>query len=248
MKKSILIFIITYKASFRLQKVYNRIPFNKLKNFEIKILISDDASFDNTRLFARKIKLNNNNIILNLNKINLGYGGNIKHCLNYSIINNYDYAVMLHGDNQYDPNYIIKMIKKMSIKKYAAICGSRMINKCDALKGKMPLYKFFGNIILTNIFNFFYNTKFTDCHSGFWFYNLSVIKKVKFDQNTNSFNFDNQLRIKLIKNYKIAEIAIKTYYGTERSSVHLFYALNFLGDILKDFFLKRYFRKLKQLQ
>ncbi len=152
---------------------------------------------------------------------------------------------MLHGDNQYDPNYIVKMIKKMNIKKYAAICGSRMINKNDALKGGMPLYKFFGNIILTNIFNFFFNTKFTDCHSGFWFYNLSVIKKINFDQNTNSFNFDNQLRIKLIKNYKIAEIAIKTYYGTERSSVHLFYALNFVIDLLKEIFLKKYFFKLK---
>jgi GT2 family glycosyltransferase len=245
MKKSILIFIITYKASFRLQKVFNRIPFNQLKNFKIKILISDDGSFDNTIFFARKIKVNNNNVILNINKINKGYGGNIKFCLNYSISNNYDYAVMLHGDNQYDPNYIVKMIKKMNIKKYAAICGSRMINKNDALKGGMPLYKFFGNIILTNIFNFFFNTKFTDCHSGFWFYNLSVIKKINFDQNTNSFNFDNQLRIKLIKNYKIAEIAIKTYYGTERSSVHLFYALNFVIDLLKEIFLKKYFFKLK---
>jgi hypothetical protein len=245
MKKSILIFIITYKASFRLEKVFNKIPFNKLNQYNVKILISDDASSDNTVMFARKIKINNKNILLNLNRINKNYGGNIKYCLNYAIRNNYNSAVMLHGDNQYDPNYIISMKKKMNTGKYAAICGSRMINKKNALRGHMPLYKFFGNIILTSIFNFFYKTKFTDCHSGFWFYNLSSIKKINLNQITNSFNFDNQLRIKLIKNYKIAEVAIKTYYGTERSSVHLFYAINFLIDIFKDIFLKKYFFKKK---
>ena len=55
-KKKVLVFIISYKASFRLQNVYNEIPFNKLRNYNIKVLICDDASKDDTILFAKKIK------------------------------------------------------------------------------------------------------------------------------------------------------------------------------------------------
>ena len=237
MNKSILIFIITYFASYRLEKVYKKIPFKKifLKNFRVKVLISDDQSTDDTIKIAKKISYKNNNIILNFNKKRLGYGGNIKFCLKYAIKNNYDYAVMVHGDNQYNPNYINHMISVINYQKnIAAVCGSRMYYKKDALKGGMPKYKFIGNIVLTKIFNFFFNTKFTDCHSGFWFYNLSYIKKINLKKIENNFNFDNQLRINLIKKkLNILEIPIKTYYGSEKSSVHLFYALRFLLDLFK---------------
>jgi hypothetical protein len=234
MKKSILIFIITYNASFRLKSVFNKIPLNNNK-FNLKILISDDASKDDTRIVAKKIKNIHQCVLLNFNKKNKNYGGNIKYCLNYSIKNDYDYAVMIHGDDQYDPSIIFDMIKKIANNKnYAAVCGSRMINKKNALKGGMPLYKFIGNIFLTNVFNFFYNTKFTDCHTGFWIYNLSILKKINYNQVTNSFNFDNQLRIKLIKNYKISEFSIKTFYRNEKSSLHLIYSFRFLIDIFLD--------------
>ena len=84
-KKKLLIFIITYKASFRLIVVYNKIPFNKLTNYKTSLLISDDASGDDTTRHAKKLKNQNQKIFVNLNKKNLGYGGNIKKCLNFSI-------------------------------------------------------------------------------------------------------------------------------------------------------------------
>lgn len=146
---------------------------------------------------------------------------------------------MVHGDNQYDPKYISQMIDKITYKKnVAAICGSRMINKINALKGGMPIYKFIGNIILSKLFNVIYNTKFTDCHSGYWLYNLSYLRNSYFKNIKNNFNFDNQLRINLIKKkYNILEIPIKTYYGNEKSSIHLLYALRFIKEILfKKFF------------
>ena len=54
-KKKILIFIISYKASFRLLDVYKKIPFKKLKQYNVSILFSDDASKDDTIIFAGKI-------------------------------------------------------------------------------------------------------------------------------------------------------------------------------------------------
>ena len=82
MKKKILIFIITYKAKHRVVDVYKKIPFKKLSKFDCNVLISDDASKDETVEFIKKIQ--GKKIFKNINKKNLGYGGNIKKCLNFA--------------------------------------------------------------------------------------------------------------------------------------------------------------------
>jgi len=238
MKKKILIFIITYHASFRLKKVFDLIELKKLRNYKVKILISEDNSKDDTLGIAKEIyKKNKSLVTLKNNKKRLNYGGNIKSCLNYAIKNNFDYAIMVHGDGQYHPKYILPIIQKLEQNDSAAACGSRMISKRNALKGNMPFYKFIGNIFLTKLFNVVYSTNFTDCHTGYWIYNFKYIKKSILSSLTNTFNFDNQMRISLVKNkLEIREIPIKTIYGSERSSVHLKYALKFFFEtILKKF-------------
>ena len=70
---------------------------------------------------------------------------------------------------------MLKVILKES--NVAAVSGSRMVKKINAIKGKMPLYKFIGNIILSKFFNLLYGTSFTDCHTGYWTYNLKKIDK-----------------------------------------------------------------------
>ena len=230
MKDKILIFIITYKASFRVLDVIRKIPFKYLKNKNYKILISDDDSRDNTIEFIKKIKKKySSKIIVNFNKLNMGYGKNIKKCINYAYKNNFTYAVMIHGDNQYDPKYSSIMIKNLiKNKNLSATVGSRMTKKMSAIRGKMPFYKFIGNIFLTGLFNFLNGTNFTDCHTGYWAYNLRSINKNIFKNLDDSFCFDIDLRLKLLSEKKeIKEIPIKTFYGTERSSVHLVYAVRF---------------------
>ncbi len=230
MKDKILVFIITYKASFRVLDVVRKIPFNYFKKKNFKILISDDYSNDDTVEYIKKIKKKyKSKIFLNFNKINQGYGGNIKKCLKFAYKNNFNYAVMIHGDNQYDPKYLAVMVKELiKNKNIVATVGSRMVKKSNALKGNMPMYKFIGNIFLTKLFNLLHNTKFTDCHTGYWGYNLKKIDKTTFETLDNYFCFDIDLRIKLVnRNLKIKEFAIKTYYGTERSSIHFIYAVRF---------------------
>ena len=67
------------------------------------------------------------------------------------------------------------MIKKFENLDTFAVTGSRMINKNNALKGKMPLYKFVGNIVLSKLTNFITRKNFTDCHSGFWAYRRKYV-------------------------------------------------------------------------
>ena len=55
MKKKILIFIVTYHASFRILTVLNKIKKINKKKDNFKILISDDCSKDDTIDYINKI-------------------------------------------------------------------------------------------------------------------------------------------------------------------------------------------------
>lgn len=236
MKKKIkvLIFIVTYYASHKLEETFNLLPLKYIKKKNIKILISDDNSQDDTILYAKKIlKKNKKFVNLKKNSQRLNYGGNIKSCLNFAQKKNYDYAIMLHGDGQYHPKYIPELVNKMMKFDCAAIHGSRMMKKKSALTGGMPFYKFFGNIILTLFFNLIFFTKFSDCHSGYWIYNLKFIKKKLYKDLTNAISFDNQLRIAILKkSLKIKEIPIITIYKDEKKSFHFIYAVKFFFEVL----------------
>ena len=155
MKKKKLVFIITYKASEKIQDIFNKI--SKLKEFKnYDIYISDDNSPDDTVSYLKNIK--SKNIKISLNKKNLGYGGNIKKCIRYAIKKKYSQAVMIHGDDQYHVKYVKKMFKILNNKDTAAVTGSRMKIRKNALKGKMPIYKFIGNLVLTYMFNLVFKT------------------------------------------------------------------------------------------
>ena len=242
MKKKILIFIISYKASHRITQVYNKIPFDKLKKFNVNTLISDDFSNDDTISYIRKLK--NKNIFVNINKYNMGYGAHIKKCLNFAIRKKFDYAVMIHGDGQYDPIYIPELLKSFlnkSSNSVGAVTGSRLFKgSASVKKGNMPFYKMIGNIFLTKFFNFLFKTNFTDAHSGLWAYNLDFLKNRKFKNLTDNFNFDQDFRFLCIFNkMNIKEIFIKTKYGDERSQLHIIYALRFLYNSIKFFLFKK---------
>ena len=73
-KSKILIFFLSYKASFRILKSFKEIPFKKLKEFKIKVLVSDDCSNDDTIKYAYKIKKLYSDLIIKVNKKNLGSG------------------------------------------------------------------------------------------------------------------------------------------------------------------------------
>ena len=149
---------------------------------------------------------------------------------------------MIHGDGQYDPKYIPKLISSLiKNKNLGASTGSRLKKgNHSASKGGMPYYKLLGNIILTKIFNFLLDVDFSDTHTGMWAYNLRFLKNKKFNNLTNSFNFDQEFRFKnVLENKKITEIAIKTKYGDERSQLHIKYAAKFFFKTLKFYLIKK---------
>ena len=239
MKKSkLLIFIVAYNHEKTIESVIKRIP-KKLTNlYDLEILIIDDASSDKTFEISKKIqrnqKKNNLKVKVFYNPINQSYGGNQKIGYHYSIKKKFDFVVLLHGDGQYAPEELPKLLNGLQNDKLDVVIGSRMIKKKNALKGGMPLYKLIGNIILTKIQNFLLNTNLAEFHSGYRIYSVKSLKLIPFHLNTNDFHFDTEILIQLfLINSKIKEISIPTFYGDEICHVNgMKYAFNIIKTTL----------------
>jgi hypothetical protein len=217
----LLVFITAYNVEKFINNVVKRIPLKKLKKKYkyISILIIDDFSKNNLKnyidFFNYLIK-NHINLKIIRNKKNLGYGGCQIKAYSYGIKNKFDHIVLLHGDGQYKPEKIVDMLNPL--RQFDVVQGSRMIYKLDAIKGGMPLYKFFGNIFLTFFQNILTKNKLTEYHSGYRAYSLKALKSIPFKLNVSEYHFDTQILFQLmIANKKITEIAIPTYYGDEVS-------------------------------
>ena len=214
----ILILITAFNVGKFITQVIKRIP-QSLYNNDVEILIIDDCSSDNTLQKIIEIKKNHRNINIKIlsNIINLGYGGNQKIGYYYAIKNNFDFVVLLHGDGQYAPEKLENILEPL-FKGKDAVQGSRMINKFDALRGNMPIYKFFGNIFLTKIQNFLTGMNLSEYHSGYRAYSVKSLKKIPFDLNSKYYHFDTQILIQLnLAGCQIEEVPIPTFYGKEIS-------------------------------
>ncbi|MBK8279683.1 MAG: glycosyltransferase [Saprospiraceae bacterium] len=214
----LLIFIVAYNAERHIEKVLERIPKNTLAKYDYEILLIDDQSKDAT--FERALEYQKAHPELNLtvlyNPQNQGYGGNQKLGYHYARINNFDVVLLLHGDGQYAPEEFESLVTPIVKSNADAVFGSRMLNKKDALKGKMPYYKFVGNIVLTKMQNLILNTHLSEFHSGYRAYRVSSLTRIPIERNSNDFHFDTQIIIQLIMaKMKIEEVPIPTHYGDE---------------------------------
>ena len=233
-KPRLLIFIVAYFAERTIQKVVRRIPLDLASAYELEILIIDDGSSDAT--FVKGIEVGRHadipfKITVLHNPVNQGYGGNQKIGYHYAIENGFNFVALLHGDGQYPPEMLEELTEPLRRGEADAVFGSRMLVPKDALKGGMPLYKYFGNRILTAVQNQLLGTSLSEFHSGYRIYSVSALKAIPFDRNSNVFHFDTEIIIQLVIAAKrIKEIAIPAYYGDEICRVN---GLKYAFDVVK---------------
>ena len=124
------------------------------KNSADEVIVVDDGSSDGTADVARKLGLT---VVSHVK--NRGYGGAQKTGYQEAIRRDADIAVMVHGDNQYDPSFALKFISKIRDEGYDVVTGTRMILG-DALRGGMPIWKYIPNRFLTWLENLQYLISF----------------------------------------------------------------------------------------
>jgi len=219
----LLIFVIAYYAEAQLVEVLERIPPSIFSQFDCEVLIVDDASEDRTFEIGQAYKVSHPELRITVlrNQYNQGYGGNQKVGYSYAIVERFDLVAMVHGDGQYAPEELPRLVAPIVAGEADAVFGSRMIGRLDALRGGMPIYKFVGNKILTTAQNALLGTRLSEFHSGYRIYSTRALEKIPFRLNVNDFHFDTEIIIQLLDaKQRIVELPIPTYYGDEISRVN----------------------------
>ncbi|MCI0573647.1 MAG: glycosyltransferase family 2 protein, partial [Myxococcaceae bacterium] len=164
----LLIFVIAYRAEATLKWVLERIPASLFADYDCEVLVVDDASEDRTFDIGREYRDAHPEIRLSVlrNTVNQGYGGNQKVGYAYALAEGFDFVAMVHGDGQYAPEELPRLVSPLREGRADAVFGSRMMTRFGALKGGMPLYKYGGNKVLTYLQNRLLGTRLSEFHSG----------------------------------------------------------------------------------
>src|SRR6185503_20767799 len=164
--KKLVIVLPAYNAALTLKKTYQEIPFDIVD----EVILVDDNSSDKTVEIATELGIRH---IIKHDK-NRGYGGNQKSCYNRALELGGDIVIMLHPDYQYTPRLIYAMSSIIAEGVYPVVLGSRILGK-GALKGGMPLYKYFFNRFLTFLQNILVGQKLSEYHTGYRAYSKEVL-------------------------------------------------------------------------
>lgn len=210
--KKVVVVFPAYNAAATLEKTYKEIPFDIVD----EVVLVDDCSTDDTVNLAKEIGIKH--IIKHIN--NKGYGGNQKSCYKKALELGGDVVIMVHPDYQYTPLLIKSMVSIIVEGLYPVVLASRILGK-GALKGGMPLYKYFANRFLTFVQNLVINQKLSEYHTGYRAFSAEIIKNLNLEANSDDFVFDNQMICQIFrKGYEIGEVTCPTKYFEEASSIN----------------------------
>ena len=232
--KKIIVVLPAYNAAKTLEKTFNEIPHQAVD----EVILVDDCSRDETVAEARRL-----GIPVIVHEHNLGYGGNQKTCYQEALSRGADIVVMLHPDYQYCPKLVIAMAALISSNMFDVVLGSRILGGF-ALKGGMPLYKYFANRFLTAVQNILMGQKLSEYHTGYRAFSREVLLALPLQNNSNDFIFDNQVLAQVLySNFRVGEVSSPCRYTKDSSSINfrrsLAYGMGVLTVSLQYLFHKR---------
>lgn len=220
----IVVVLISYNAEKTLAGFYKELK----KYYSGEIILVDDKSKDNTFELANKLGIESYR-----NKVNQGYGGNLKRALYIALKRGADVIIDIHPDGEYKPSSIPLAIKEAE-NGAKFILGDRFTNINKALESGMFFWKLIPLRILNLIDNIVFGTRINDFHQGFRVYTKELLSKVTWEDNSNRFIFSFELIAQAIfHGIKITQVPVETKYEGEKRGATLKHSFNYSLDTFK---------------
>jgi glycosyltransferase involved in cell wall biosynthesis len=232
--RKIAVVLPAYNAAKTVQRTVDEIP----REIVDDIILTDDASSDNTSELARRLGLH----VIRHDR-NRGYGANQKTCYEAALSRGADIVVMLHPDYQYTPLLVTAMASMIAYDQYDCVLASRILGN-GALTGGMPLYKYISNRFLTLIENLLIGQKLSEYHTGYRAWSRTVLERLPLLCCSDDFVFDNQIIVQAVFfGFRIGEISCPTKYFDDASSINFTRSVVYGMGVLKtalQFLLKKW--------
>jgi len=172
---------------------------------DVRIIVVDDGSRDNTEAAARKYGAE-----VCTHIINRGLGAALGTGIDCALQEGADIIVTFDADLQHDPHDINRMVLPILQKKADVVIGSRFMRKED-LK-RMPFIKKVGNSCLTAFTNVVSGTHITDSQSGLRAFNRRAAERLTIICDRYEVSSE-IIAILGLNKFKIEEIPIKALYN-----------------------------------
>jgi glycosyltransferase involved in cell wall biosynthesis len=202
-----------------------------------KVLIIDNKSDDNTvAKITNYIEINskNNNFETIVNHENLGYGGSLKKGLNKAISENFNWTIVIHGDNQTDWKVILnQFVQLIETNEFDIISTTRFSANSDV--SKYSKIRIMGNQFFRILTKWCTNLEISDPGVAIMAFKTSLIKDLDLNKIHEGYMFHPQLNIMIFeKQNKFKEIPMYWQDAKQKESFNLIsYGLNLSGFLLK---------------
>ena len=243
MKEKILVFIPGYNCENQVVRVLEQFDKEVKKNLK-DIIFVNNRSTDNTEKSVLNFKKNNKDLNIKVlrNDANYNLGGSHKVAFDYAIKNDYDYVIVLHGDDQGDIHDILPVLTSKEYQNHDCVLGARFM-KGSKLKGYSK-FRTFGNRVYNILFSIGVHKKIYDLGSGLNMYNVNMLKDKFYYKFPDRLTF-NYCMILAANYYKhnIAFFPITWREDDQVSNVKMMsQALNVLKMLFKYVFNKSYIK------
>ena len=141
-----------------------------------EIIVINNRSTDNTEKTVLNYKTKGfmPKIHVLRNDDNYNLGGSHKVAFDYAMKNNFDYIIVLHGDDQGNIHDLMPYLESKEYERHDALLGARFMKK-SKLQGYSK-FRTFGNCVYNLLFSIIVHRKIYDLGSGLNMYKVSSLK------------------------------------------------------------------------
>ena len=174
-KDKILLFIPGYNCKKQVIRVLNQIT-EEVLSYVDEIIFVNNRSTDGTEEAVLDYKNNHKGFPLKVlrNDENYNLGGSHKVAFNYALSHNFDYLIVLHGDDQGNIQDLMPYLKNNEYQKYDCLLGSRFL-KGSKLIGYSK-FRIFGNRVFNIIYSICIGKRISDLGAGLNMYNMQIFQ------------------------------------------------------------------------
>ncbi len=197
----ILVFIPMYNCEKQITRVLSQFD-KEMANFITEVIVVNNRSTDDGESVVKKYIESKKcpvKISLLRNDENYGLGGTHKVSFKYAIKNNFDYAIVLHGDDQGNIKDILPYLKNGSYKNYDSFLGARFQRGSKLVN--YSNFRTFGNKVYNLLFSIVVHKKIYDLGSGLNMYKVESLKNNYYEKFPDNLVF-NYCMVMAIHYYK----------------------------------------------
>lgn len=174
MNDRILLFIPSYNCEKQIIRVLETLT-AEVMEYVAEVIIINNRSTDQTENVVQDFAQAHPELPLTLlrNNENYGLGGSHKVAFSYAIDNEFDYVIVLHGDDQGSILDLLPVFKSGAYRNYDCCLGARF-QRDSRLQGYSH-FRTFGNHVYNGLFSLALGRRIYDLGSGLNLYRVSML-------------------------------------------------------------------------